>query len=291
MIVVSRRSKLLFLLLIAVQAAHSVEEYAGRLYEVFPPARFVSGLVSGNLSLGFLVINVAIVGFGAWCYFGPVRSGLGAGWVWRPSWSTGSSRETSMAVKPETAHDAAPVAFELKAASFTLPALKRERFENAGISLVESEEPRMLLDDSVLFLGEIPKQTEFEKGFPRMHYDEDGETKWDPIEDDSAIVANVKRKGLVILSGCAHSGIINTVKYAQDVTGVENVFVVMGGFHLTGADFEPIIKPTTEALKTFNPQYIVPAHCTGRKAVMHLEREMPDRFLLNMSGTKMIFAG
>ena len=77
----SRRSKLLFLLLIAVQAAHSVEEYAGRLYEVFPPARFVSGLVSGNLSLGFLVINVAIVGFGAWCYFGPVRSGLGAGWV------------------------------------------------------------------------------------------------------------------------------------------------------------------------------------------------------------------
>ena len=75
-----------------------------------------------------------------------------------------------------------------------LPALKRERLENAGVSLVESEEPRMLLDDSVLFLGEIPKQTEFEKGFPRMHYDEDGDTKWDPIEEDCAIVANVKRK-------------------------------------------------------------------------------------------------
>ena len=171
-----------------------------------------------------------------------------------------------------------------------LPALKRERFENAGISLVESEEPRMLLDDSVLFLGEIPKQTEFEKGFPRMHYDEDGETKWDPIEEDSAIVANVKRKGLVILSGCAHSGIINTVKYAREVSGVDSVFVVMGGFHLTGADFEPIIEPTTEALKTVNPQYVVPTHCTGRKAVMHLEKEMPDRFLLNMSGTKMVFA-
>ena len=172
-----------------------------------------------------------------------------------------------------------------------LPAITRERFENAGISLVESEKPRMLLDDSVLFLGEIPKQTEFEKGFPRMFYDEDGESKWDPIEEDSAIVAHVKGKGLVILTGCAHSGIINTVKYAQEVSGVDSIFAVMGGFHLTGAEFEPIIKPTTEALKKLNPRYIVPTHCTGRKAVMHLEKEMPERFLLNMSGTRMVFAG
>jgi 7,8-dihydropterin-6-yl-methyl-4-(beta-D-ribofuranosyl)aminobenzene 5'-phosphate synthase len=172
-----------------------------------------------------------------------------------------------------------------------LPALKREKIENAGVSLVESKEPRMLLNDCILFLGEIPRQTEFEKGFPRMHYIEDGEARWDPIEDDTAIVASVKRKGLVVLSGCAHAGIINTVKYAREVSGVDSVFVVMGGFHLTGADFEPIIEPTTKALKTFNPQYVVPTHCTGRKAIMHLEKEMPDRFLLNMSGTKMVFAG
>jgi 7,8-dihydropterin-6-yl-methyl-4-(beta-D-ribofuranosyl)aminobenzene 5'-phosphate synthase len=172
-----------------------------------------------------------------------------------------------------------------------LPALTRERFENVGICIVESERPRMLLDDKVLFLGEIPKQTEFEKGFPRMHYDEDKESKWDPIEDDTAIAINVRGKGLVVLSGCAHSGIINTVRYAQKVTGVDDVFVVMGGFHLTGADFEPIIGPTTNALKTLNPRYIVPAHCTGHKASRHLEEEMPDKFLLNMSGTKMVFAG
>ncbi len=172
-----------------------------------------------------------------------------------------------------------------------LPALTREKFENVGICIIESETPRMLLDDCVLFLGEIPKQTEFEKGFPRMHFDEDGESKWDPIEEDTAIVINVKGKGLVVLSGCAHSGIINTVKYAREVTGVDDVFVVMGGFHLTGADFEPIIEPTTDALKALNPRYIVPTHCTGRKAIMHLEKEMPDNFLLNMSGTKMVFAG
>lgn len=172
-----------------------------------------------------------------------------------------------------------------------LPDLTREKITNAGISVITSELPRLLLDGCVLFLGEIPKQTQFEKGFPRMHFDEDGESKWDPIEEDTAIVMNVRGKGLVVLSGCAHSGIINTVKYARKVTGVEDIFVVMGGFHLTGADFEPIIGPTTEALKSLNPQFIIPTHCTGRKAVMHLEKEMPDNFLLNMSGTKMVFAG
>ena len=171
-----------------------------------------------------------------------------------------------------------------------LPDLTPEKITNAGISVITSELPHLLLDDGVLFLGEIPKQTEFEKGFPKMHFDEDGESKWDPIEEDTAIVMHVKDKGLVVLSGCAHSGIINTVKYAREVTGIEDIFVVMGGFHLTGADFEPIIEPTTDALKSLNPQYVVPTHCTGRKAVMHLEKEMPDNFLLNMSGTRMVFA-
>ena len=171
-----------------------------------------------------------------------------------------------------------------------LPSLSREKIDHAGVSVVEHKEPRMLLDDCLLFLGEIPKKTEFERGFARMHYDQDGNEKWDPIEDDTGIVAHVKGKGLVILSGCAHSGIVNTVKYAQEVSGIDQLYVVMGGFHLTGADFEPIIEPTTEALKALNPQYIVPTHCTGRKAIVHFEREMPDKFLLNMSGTKMTFA-
>ena len=170
-----------------------------------------------------------------------------------------------------------------------LPPLNREQLEEAQVALVETKEPRLLLDGSLLFLGEIPRRTEFEKGFPRMFYDDEGEEKWDPIEDDTAIVANVKNKGLVVLSGCAHAGIINTARCAKEVTGVDQLYVLMGGFHLTGKDFEPIIEPTIEALKELNPQYVVPTHCTGRKAVMHIEREMPEAFLLNMSGTKMVF--
>ena len=171
-----------------------------------------------------------------------------------------------------------------------LPSLSKDKIREAELSLIESKDPRMLLDELMLFLGEIPKRTEFEKGFPRMFYDDaDGSSKWDPIEEDSAVVIHLKGKGLVILSGCAHSGIINTVKYAQEITGIDKIYVVMGGFHLTGADFEPIIEPTTEALKALDPDYVIPTHCTGRKAVINIEKEMPDQFLLNMSGTRMVF--
>ena len=78
------RTQLVFLLLILAQAAHSVEEYATRLYEVFPPARYVSSLISSDLALGFLVVNVVLVMFGLWCWAVPVRSGWRAadGLVW-----------------------------------------------------------------------------------------------------------------------------------------------------------------------------------------------------------------
>jgi hypothetical protein len=75
----SPRSKLLFLLLVIAQVAHSVEEYVTQLFEVFAPARFVSGLFTENLPLGFAVVNAALVAIGAWCYLGPVRAGGAAG--------------------------------------------------------------------------------------------------------------------------------------------------------------------------------------------------------------------
>jgi len=84
--VVERRSQLAFLLLILAQAAHSIEEYVTRLYEVFAPARFVSSLISSDLSAGFLVANAALVAFGAWCSAVPMRSGWraarGLAWFW-----------------------------------------------------------------------------------------------------------------------------------------------------------------------------------------------------------------
>lgn len=81
------RSQSLFLALILSQAAHSVEEYHFRLYDVLAPARFVSSLVSSNLALGFAVANALLVSFGAWCYLARVRPGLPSGKTWAWVWT------------------------------------------------------------------------------------------------------------------------------------------------------------------------------------------------------------
>jgi 7,8-dihydropterin-6-yl-methyl-4-(beta-D-ribofuranosyl)aminobenzene 5'-phosphate synthase len=170
------------------------------------------------------------------------------------------------------------------------PKFTKSEVEQAGVKLVETAEPYPLLGGDALFLGEIRRETDFEKGFPIAFFEDDGVETWDPIEDDTSIVMNVRGKGLVVLSGCAHAGIINTVNHAKAVTGINDVYVVMGGFHLSGPMFEPIIDRTTEELKKINASYIVPCHCTGRNAIMHMEKEMPDSFVLNMSGTKLTFS-
>ena len=169
------------------------------------------------------------------------------------------------------------------------PKLTREMVKQAGLSIVETEKPYLLLNSTALFLGEIPRTTDFEKGFPIAHCQKDGKEVWDAIEDDTSIVMSLQDKGLVIISGCAHAGIVNTVRYAIDVTGIQKVHAIMGGFHLGGPLFEHIIDRTTKEIMSFNPAYVVPVHCTGRKAIMAMEKAMPDQFVLNMAGTKLTF--
>jgi 7,8-dihydropterin-6-yl-methyl-4-(beta-D-ribofuranosyl)aminobenzene 5'-phosphate synthase len=171
-----------------------------------------------------------------------------------------------------------------------LPSITREDVTAAGMKLVETAKPLAICDNDILFLGEIPRRTDFEKGIPVARYRENEVEKVDTVEDDTSIVMNLRNKGLVILSGCAHAGIVNTVRYAQEATGMEKVHAVMGGFHLGGPLFEPIIGRTTEELQKINPAYIIPTHCTGRKAVAFIEAAFKERFILNMSGTKITFA-
>ena len=170
------------------------------------------------------------------------------------------------------------------------PEFNKDTVLKRGFKLVETRDPYVLLDGRALFLGEIPRVTDFEKGFPIAHREEYGQEKWDAIEDDTGIVLNVKDKGLVILTGCAHAGILNTIRHAMNISSVKKVCAVIGGFHLSGPFFEPIIEQTIRELKEIDPLYVVPTHCTGRKAIMHIEKEMPEKFLFNMSGTKLTFA-
>ncbi len=171
-----------------------------------------------------------------------------------------------------------------------LPAFTRKAVKQAGLALVETEKPYQLLDGDILFLGSIPRITDFEKGASNLFYHLNGEEKWDDLPDDSAIAANVKGKGLVVISGCAHSGIINTIRHARKISSFEKIFAVMGGFHLGNAPMETVVKPTVKELKEIDPIYIIPTHCTGRAAVMKIEKEMRKKFILNMSGTTLTFA-
>lgn len=105
------------------------------------------------------------------------------------------------------------------------------------------------------------------------------------ILDDQAVIINVRGKGLVVLSGCGHAGIITIVSYARRLTGVDAIHAVIGGFHLTGPLFEPRIDATCQALQALDPEIIVPAHCTGWRATHALAARLPYAFVQNLVGT------
>lgn len=170
----------------------------------------------------------------------------------------------------------------------SFPRLDNNHLISSGAVPSISRNPRMI-DDHFLMTGEIERRIAFEKGF--LWAEAKIGDKWivDPFIDEQALVINVKDKGLVIISGCAHAGIINTIKHAQNITGICRVHAVLGGFHLTGPLFEPIIRPTINEMKLINPDYVVPMHCTGWEATQQFRDDMPGKCILNTVGTKYTF--
>jgi len=140
----------------------------------------------------------------------------------------------------------------------------------------------------VLLIVQIPRVTDFEKGLPSVMLERDGNLEQEGFDDEISLVFNVARKGLVILTACAHTGIVNIVKQAVKFTGVEKVHAILGGFHLIGAPKEKIMK-TIEGLKLYAPQFLVPMHCTGFQALKMFADSMPEEFVLYSTGSRFIF--
>ena len=164
--------------------------------------------------------------------------------------------------------------------------LVRKDLDRRNVELLESKTPTPILDETILVTGEVERTTEFEKGMPNALIERDGNLEPDPIKDDQALVMHLKDKGLVVVSGCSHAGIVNTVRYAKKLTGVAKVHAILGGFHLSGAFFEKIVDKTIDELKALSPVVVVPMHCTGRKAMEQFSREFPSSFVLNSVGSK-----
>ncbi len=169
---------------------------------------------------------------------------------------------------------------------FEIPTTSKSALAGVGFEIIEERQPSFLLDGSLLVTGEVDRTTAFEKGMPGQQALRGDTWEWDPlILDDQAILLNVQGKGLVILTGCGHSGIINIVRYAQKVTGIERIYAILGGFHLGGMTPEPIIQQTCDALAAFGPEVLVPTHCTGYRAIHRLASLLPNAFIQSSVGT------
>ncbi len=171
--------------------------------------------------------------------------------------------------------------------AFELPTASRAAMQGAGFEIIEDRQPSLLVDGALLITGEVDRTTEYERGFPVHEAWRDDAWTPDPlILDDQALIANVAGRGLVVLTGCGHAGIINIVRHAQRLTGETRVAAIIGGLHLGGPLFAPTIAPTIEALAAFAPAMIVPAHCTGFDAVRAISLALPDAFVVNSVGTR-----
>ena len=178
----------------------------------------------------------------------------------------------------------------LPSGAVELPSTSKAALEGAGFDIVEQQQPSFLLDGSLLVTGEVDRTTEFEQGHPLFEAYRDGHWQPDPlILDDQALVANVRGRGLVVLTGCGHSGIVNILRYVRKLTGEDRIHAVIGGFHLSGPLFERIIAPTCDALTELAPDYLVPCHCTGWRAIHAIARAFPDAFIQNSVGTRFEF--
>jgi 7,8-dihydropterin-6-yl-methyl-4-(beta-D-ribofuranosyl)aminobenzene 5'-phosphate synthase len=165
--------------------------------------------------------------------------------------------------------------------------LNKEAIERLDmVRIVEVRDPTSIVPGAVS-TGRIEQVTEYERIPPFFVTKKGDQFVQEDFIGEQAIVLNAKGKGLVVLSGCAHRGIVNAVKQAQAMTDREKVHALIGGFHLTGARPE-VIQRTIGDIKAIRPDYIIPAHCTGFEAIAAFARDMPDQFILNTAGTRYI---
>lgn len=167
--------------------------------------------------------------------------------------------------------------------------LSRHDMEARGIEVIERRSPSLVAEGTIAVTGEIERVTDFEKGLPNALVEVNGTLEHDDIPDDQSLVIKLKGRGLVVISGCSHAGIINTMLYAQKITGINTIHAVLGGFHLQGPAFEPIIEQTIAEFKAVKPEVLAPMHCTGWTAIKRFSEQFPSSFVLNSVGTRIAF--
>ncbi|MCK5863045.1 MAG: MBL fold metallo-hydrolase [Candidatus Hydrogenedentes bacterium] len=140
--------------------------------------------------------------------------------------------------------------------------------------LIFTEGPTELCP-GIFVTGTIPRQTDFEDSGGPFFWDEDG-SELDTFPDDQALYFETSA-GTVVVLGCAHAGIVNTLMYVQKLTDNNPIYAVLGGTHLVAANEERMNK-TLDFLRTLQIQRLQPAHCTGFIAMARLWHAFPDQY-------------
>lgn len=182
--------------------------------------------------------------------------------------------------------------------------LDRRELAAANVQVVMAEKPAVI-EGHAFTTGSVPKKS-FEKVFSAQqieigvrdgagcdasHFskeEQEGKIVPDQFKGEHATCFNVKSRGFVVMSSCGHAGIVNSIRQAQAVSGVEKVHAVIGGFHLSPTP-EPHVAQVVKALKEINPDCVIPMHCSGQTFIQMVQREMPDKLILSYTGSRYIF--
>lgn len=185
--------------------------------------------------------------------------------------------------------------------------LDRAGIEARGVAVMLAKQPTVVAGQAMT-TGQIPRLTDFEKppaaarlrtgpmdsmcsathfGAVKVEV-KPGELVADNFQGEHATVYQVNDRGLVVITSCGHAGVINSVRQAQKMTGIDKVHAIVGGFHLAPAP-EEIVARTVDAFKTINPDYILPSHCTGWNTIFAIQRALPKKLVMPSTGTRVIF--
>ena len=159
---------------------------------------------------------------------------------------------------------------------------QKDELESLGANFIYTRDA-MWLNDNLVIAGEIPLANDYEEIDPGLLIKEGDQFKPDPLLDDRALIIKTEL-GLVVIAGCAHRGIVNTLNYARELTGEERIHAVMGGIHLMRTS-EIRMELTIAAFREMNVQRIGVSHCTGQWASARLAQEFGDKFFFNNAGT------
>ncbi len=152
----------------------------------------------------------------------------------------------------------------------------RENIEAAGGILYLTKDPMQIMP-GLMTTGEVARVTDFEEVDMSLFTVIEGEIKSDTMLDDISVAANVKERGIVVVTGCGHAGIINILRHIRSLKNEQKIHGIIGGFHLVEASKTRILK-TVRGLKEFGPDWIAAGHCTGFRTQVELFNTFKDKF-------------